>query len=86
MTYEFVLAQALNNGKRFGPWIDQFKGGNYIGKHGILVWAIFSRMLLKKNWVLVFSFMYLVLVDAMDWSEIKKRIVSAETTRGNTVP
>ena len=27
-----------------------------------------SRMLLSKNWVLVFSFMYLVLVDAMDWS------------------
>ena len=27
-----------------------------------------SRMLLKKIWVLVFSFMYLVLVDAMDWS------------------
>ena len=27
-----------------------------------------SRMLLKKNWILVFSFMYLVLVDAMDRS------------------
>ena len=27
----------------------------------------------------------MVLVDAMDWSEIKKRIVSAETISGNTV-
>ena len=27
-----------------------------------------SRMLLKKNWVLVFGFMYLVLVDVMDKS------------------
>jgi hypothetical protein len=26
----------------------------------------------KEIWVLVFSFMYLVLVDAMDWSELAK--------------
>ena len=31
-----------------------------------------SWMLLKTIWVLVFSFMYLVLVDAMDWSVVLK--------------
>ena len=30
-------------------------------------------MLLKKNWVLVFSFIYLVLVDVMDYSEVPNR-------------
>ena len=29
-----------------------------------------SRMLLKKNWVLVFSFMYLVSLDPMDRSKV----------------
>ena len=31
-----------------------------------------SRILLKKIWVLVFGFMYLVLVDVMDKSQVSK--------------
>ena len=32
-----------------------------------------------KNWVLVFIFMYLVLVDAMDWSKVS---VSVSENKG----
>ena len=51
----------------------QFSGDVFIHfdrrkKKFSLLKCIQKSNVILKNWVLVFSFMYLVLVDAMDWS------------------
>ena len=49
------------------------------GEKSFLFQSVYkSQMLLKNIWVLVFSFMYLVLVEAMDRSKIRKSFLGKE--------
>ena len=46
------------------------------GEKKVFSFKVYTKVeyYLKKNWGLVFSFMYLVLVDAMDWSYVEKNL------------